>query len=425
MLWKRLPESVGRYALLRELGRGATATVYLARDPFAGREVAVKLFVHAPGDPGLTSGTHRASFLNEAALVGKLHHPHIVALLDAAVETNYSYVVMEYVPGGTLARHVAPPDLLPLERVIELAFKLGRALEYAQLQGVIHRDIKPANVLLSQPFDVKLSDFGVARIESATHTEITGVGSPAYMSPEQLTESPLDHRTDIYSLGVLMYQLLAGRLPFHAPSAAELTRRIVNDEATRLHELRPTLPEAIEAIVGRAMQKDPRLRYQSWLEFGRDLAAMARGLDVPAGKLSDARKYQVLRDLPFFRAFREIEIWETLRFATWRRLPAGATAIEEGGRGDALYIVVEGRVEVTRAGAHLAALGAGDLFGEILYFNEEIPGRSTTVRAAGEVQLLEIRAAALNAASDACQVQFNKACMRLLVERLAQVDARR
>ncbi|HKI63722.1 MAG TPA: serine/threonine-protein kinase [Burkholderiales bacterium] len=419
-----LPESVGRYELVRELGHGATATVFLARDPFAGREVAVKVFPHAPGDPGLTRGTHRASFLNEASLVGKLHHPHIVALLDAGVEPRFSYVAMEYVQGGTLSQHAAADKLLPLERVIELGFKLGRALEYAQRQGVIHRDIKPANVLLTQPFDVKLSDFGVARIESATHTEITGIGSPAYMSPEQLTDLPLNHQSDIYSLGVVMYQMLAGRLPFHATSVAELMQQIVNREAPRLRSLRAELPEAVEAIVSRAMQKDLRLRYQSWLEFGRDLAGLARGLTEPSEDLSDARKFHALRDLSFFTGFSEIAIWETLRFATWSRVPAGTAIIEEGGHGDSIYILVEGRVEVTRAGTHLATLGAGDLFGVILYFADDIAERSTTVRSIGQAAVLEIKAAALNSASEACQVQFNKACMRLLVERLSQVDQR-
>ena len=267
-----MPESVGRYALIRELARGSTATVYLARDPVADREVAVKVFAHAPGDPGLTRGTHRASFLNEAALVGRLHHPHIVALLDAAVEPGYSYVVMEYVPGGTLDQHAASDGLLPPERVLESAFKLSRALDFALQHGVLHRDIKPANVLLGQPFDVKLTDFGVARIATATHTEITGVGSPAYMSPEQLADLPLDHRTDIYSLGVLTYQLLAGRLPFHAPSVGELMRLITTQEAPRLRSLRPDLPEAIEATVWRAMQKDASLRYQTWRDLSTDLA---------------------------------------------------------------------------------------------------------------------------------------------------------
>ena len=421
--FRGLPESIGRYALLRELGRGSTATVFLAHDAFAGREVALKLFSHAPGDHGLTRGTHRASFLNEAALVGRLHHPHIVPLLDAAVEQGFSYVVMEYVPGGTLAQHTSAGALLPVERVAEVAFKLSRALEYAQLQGVIHRDLKPGNVLLARPFDVKLSDFGVARIDSATHTEITGVGSPAYMSPEHLADRALNHQTDIYSLGAVMFQLLTGRLPFYAPSAAELTRQIMAKEPPRVRTLRPELPEALEAIVARAMQKDLGARYQSWLEFGRDLAGLARGLNEPAENLSEARKFQAVRDLSFFRGFRETEIWETLRLASWRRVPDGATIIRQGDRGDAIYILVGGRVEVTRNDVQLATLGAGDLFGEILYFSDDVVERNSSVRATGPVVMLEIKAVALGSASDACQVQFNKAFMRLLVERLALANA--
>ncbi|HUJ87463.1 MAG TPA: serine/threonine-protein kinase [Burkholderiales bacterium] len=401
------------------------ATVFLAHDPFAGREVALKLFTHAPGDLGLTRGTQRASFLNEAALVGRLHHPHIVPLLDAAVEQGFSYVVMEYVAGGTLAQHTSAETRLPPERVVEVGFKLGRALEYALQQGVIHRDIKPGNVLLERPFDVKLSDFGVARIDSATHTQISGVGSPAYMSPEHLTDRPLSHQTDIYSLGAVMYQLLSGRLPFYAHTAAELARKIVAQEPPPLRTLRPELPEALEAIVARALHKDLRQRYQSWFEFGRDLAGLARGLNEPLENLSEARKFHAVRDLPFFRGFREIEIWETLRLASWRRLPDGATITEQGARGDAMYVLVEGRAEVTRGGVRLATLGAGDLFGRMLYFADDIGARSTTVRAAGPVLLIELKSTALNAASDACQVQFNKACMRLLVERLSQADRRR
>lgn len=417
-----LPESIGRYALVRELGCGATATVFLAHDSFAGREVALKVFAHAPGDAGLTRGTHRASFLNEAALVGKLQHPHIVALLDAAVETSLSYVAMEYVPGGTLAQHTAADKLLPLERVIEVVFKLSRALEYAHQHGVIHRDIKPANVLLMHPFDVKLSDFGVARIENATHTVITSVGSPGYMSPEQLTDMPVNHQSDIYSLGVLMYQMLTGRLPFDATSTASLMYQIVNHEAPPLRTLRPELPTALEAVVSRAMQKDLRLRYQSWMEFGRDLVGLVRGLDAPSEDLSDAHKFHSLRDLHFFRGFSQVEIWETLRFATWNRIPENTVIIEEGERGEAMFLLVEGSVEVTRSGAHLATLKPGDLFGEILYFADDIAERSTTVRSVGQVVVLEIRAEALNSASDACQVQFNKSFMRLLVERLSTAN---
>ena len=201
-------------------------------------------------------------------------------------------------------------------------------------------------------------------------------------------------------------------------------RKILVQEPPRLCALLPELPEALEAIVARALQKDLRARYQSWFEFERDLADLARGLNEPLETLSDARKFHAVRELSFFRGFREIEIWETLRMAGWRRLPDGAAIAEQGARGDAMYILVEGRAEVTRAGARLATLGAGDLFGEILYFANDIGARSSTVRALGPVLLLELKAAALNLASDACQVQFNKAFMRLLVERLSQADRR-
>lgn len=415
---------VGKYTLVRELGRGATATVFLARDPFSGREVAIKVLPHASDNPDTTQGARRISFLNEAALVGKLHHPHIVTLLDAIVENEFSYVVMEYVPGGTLAQYTAADTLLPLERVLEVAFKLSRALDYAQRSGVLHRDIKPANILVTHSLDVKVSDFGLARFENMTHTDIANAGSPAYMSPEQLSDEPLGHQSDIYSLGVVMYQLLAGRLPFHATSTASLMYQIVNHEAPRLRTLRPDLPLEIEAIVSRAMRKDLRRRYQSWIDFGKDLSKVARHLDEPSEVLSDTRKFHALRDLSFFHAFRDIEIWETLHFADWQRIPQGTVITEEGERSDAFYLLVEGSVEVTRAGTYLTTLTAGDLFGEILYFADDIPERNTTIRAVGPVLALEIKAEALKSASDACQVQFNRACMRLLIDRLSAAHHR-
>lgn len=417
-------DRIGRHTLVRELGHGATASVFLARDPFAGREVAIKVLPHASEAPDLMRGARRTSFLNEAALVGRLQHPHIVSLLDAAIEHEYSYVVMEYVPGGTLAQYTVPGSLLALPRAVEVVFKLSRALEYAQRHGVLHRDIKPANVLLTHSFDVKLSDFGLARVTDAPHTEIINAGSPAFISPEQLMEQPVNHQSDIYSLGVLMYQLLTGRLPFHASSTAGLLYQILNHEPPRVRCLRHEVPREVEAIVSRAMQKDPKARYQNWIDFGKDLSRVARHLDTPSEVLSDTKKFHALRDLSFFREFREVEIWETLYFATWKRMREGTVILEEGERSDAFYLLLEGRVAVSRAGVQLATLTAGDLFGEILYFADEVPERSTTVRASEPVLVLEITAAALKLASDACQVQFNKASMRLLIARLSSAHRR-
>jgi len=405
-----------------ELGRGASATVYLARDPFAGREVAIKVFQHGGDDPELLAGKHRNTFLNEAALVGKLQHPHIVSLLDAAVERDYSYIVMEYVPGGTLTQYTTSDTLLPLEKVVEVVFKVSRALEYAHRHGVIHRDIKPANILVPPAFDVKLSDFGVAMLEGATHTDLRNVGSPAYMSPEQLSDLPLTHQTDIYSLGVVMFQLLTGRLPFSASSHASLMYQIVNHPPPALRAVRRDLPEAAEAIVARAMQKDLAVRYQSWIDFGKDLTSLVRHLEAPREGLSDTRKFHTLKNLSFFRDFREVEIWEVLRSSSWQRLPADTVLIEEGERGDSFYILVDGQVDVTRGGRHLNTLGPGDCFGEMLYFSGETSLRGTTIRSHSAVLILEVKAEALRAATDACQVQFNKAFMRILIDRLTAAN---
>jgi eukaryotic-like serine/threonine-protein kinase len=418
-------QAIGRYSIERELGRGASGHVLLARDGFAGREVAIKVFPHGADDSDALAGRHRALFLNEAALVGKLQHPHIVALLDAAVERDFSYVVMEYVPGSTLTRYTAPDALLPLETVVEVVYKASRALEYAHRHGVIHRDIKPANILLTETLDVKVSDFGAALLANVTHTALDMVGSPAYASPEQLAGKPLGLQTDVWSLGVVTYQLLCGRLPFMASTHAGLMYQILNHPPAPLATLRQGLPAGFLALVERALHKDPLERHASWNEFAADLASLVRELDAPReDELSDARKFEALHALAFFRGFRDVEIWEALRAAVWRAVPAGVTVIREGDRGDSFYVLVDGEVEVSRGGRVLAVLIAGACFGEMLYFEDRHALRSTTVRTRGPATVLEIRAASLAAASDACQVQFNRAFLRILLTRLEDATRR-
>jgi serine/threonine protein kinase len=177
-------------------------------------------------------------FLNEAALVGKLSHPHIVQTYDAVVDDHLCYIVMEYVAGGTLETCCTPERLLlPIERVVEIIFKCTRALDFAVRIGITHRDIKPANILFTgadhgNHGDIKISDFGAAIISSPERTLVLGIGSPAYMSPQQVKDQPLDHQTDIYSLGVVMYQLLTGKLPFQARNSYDLIYQIINTEPT-------------------------------------------------------------------------------------------------------------------------------------------------------------------------------------------------
>jgi len=419
-------EQLGKYPILREIGSGATSRVYLARDPFADREVAIKVFLFDPhADPHSERMLHKA-FVAEASLAGKLNHPHIVEIYDAVVEPDHSYLVMEYVPGETLEAHADVSTLLPLNKVVEIIFKCIRALEYAFQHGVIHRDIKPGNILLSQYGETKVGDFGASFQQRLGHetTQITGVGSPAYMSPEQIRMEALTHQTDIYSLGVTMYRLLTGRLPYQASTQAALTYAILNAVPPCPATLRPDLPPLLDQIVMKAINRDPKERYKSWLDFGKDLSQAFVSLRLAGESISESEKFNKLREFPFFEDFNDVALWEMVRIGSWKTVAAGTPLIREGEEGDSFYLLVDGEVKVTLSGKPLASLKPGACFGEILYFTERVQRRTTTVTTGSDATVVEFRADALRAATDACQVGFNKGCMRVLVDRLAQSDER-
>ncbi len=422
---KPLPERIGKYPVLRQIGSGATSKVYLARDPFAGRDVAIKVFLfdkHA--DEQEERMMHKA-FVAEASLAGKLNHPHIVDIFDAVVEPDRSYLVMEYVPGTTLEAYAAQDSLLPVTKVVEIVFKCIRALEYACRHGIIHRDIKPANILLSEAGETKVSDFGASFQQKLMHTtQISDVGSPAYMSPEQIRGETLTHQTDIYSLGVTMYKLLTGRLPFSAGTQAGLTYAILNTEPTRPAKLRPDVPGLLDAVVMKAMEKDLAVRYPSWLEFGRDLGQAFASLRLAGATVSDSEKFTRLRDCPFFEDFNDVALWELIRIGTWKPIAAPSVLIREGETGEDFYFLVDGEVDVTLGGKPLATVKAGRCFGELLYFADRAQRRTTTVASRAPITVLEVKAETMRAASDACQSAFNKACMRVLIERLVYSNER-
>ena len=415
---------LGKSPILREIGRGATSHVYLARDPFADREVAIKVFLFdQDADPQTERMMHK-SFLAEASLAGKLNHPHIVDILDAVAEPDHSYLVMEYVAGTALDAHADVATLLPLDKVVEIIFKCIRALEYAYQHGVIHRDIKPANILLSRAGETKVSDFGASfqqRLGQET-TQISGIGSPAYMSPEQIRMEPLTHQTDIYSLGVTMYRLLTGRLPYQASTQAALAYAILNTPPVRPSMLRPELPPLLDKIVMSAIHKEPAGRYRSWLDFGKELSQAFSTLRLVGDTLSDSAKFNELRQMAFFEGFGDVALWEVVRIGAWKRIPAGTVIIREGDHGESFYLLIAGEVSVTLSGKNLDTVKPGGCFGEILYFTEHVQRRTTTISALGDITVIEIKAEALRAATDACQVSLNKAFMRVLIERLMQAN---
>jgi hypothetical protein len=306
-----------------------------------------------------------------------------------------------------------------------------RALDMAMREGIIHRDIKPGNILLTDTGDIKISDFGAA--VHARGDETTGtmeqtaegiIGSPGYMSPEQVRNDTLTHQTDIYSLGVVMYRLLTGRLPFNASNQMGLAYAILNTDPPPPSSLRPNLPPVLDDIVMVAMAKERATRYANWIEFGKDLTA-AFGLLRAADELAtDSEQFEALRALPFFAEFSDPELWEVIRLATWSEHKKGDVLIAEGSPGDALYVLVDGEVHASLRGAKINSIKRGGCFGEMSYFNDRSQRRSTTITATTDCDVIQLAGPALRNASDGVQAEFNKACLQVLIERLQQMNTR-
>ncbi len=413
------PHKIGKYTILSELGQGASAVVYLAEDPFNDRKVAVKV-AKTDSDMGEEEAKRfEKLFLNEASLAGKLNHPNIVGVYDAVVEGDQRYIVMEYVQGGSLKKFCTETNLLPVRQAVLVVFKMCRALDYAFQNGVIHRDIKPANVLLSERDDIKISDFGTATVSHATHTQIDGfLGSPAYMSPEQINEEGPSVQADIYSLGVVMYELLTGKLPFRAENAVSMIHKILNEEPVPIETLRPDLPPKLADIVKKAMHKDPKKRYASWFEMASELANTFPQLERYSHEISSTEKFNKLRSLPFFREFRDAELWEVLRGAVWESHARDENLLLEGEIGQAFFIIVAGQVKVVKDGKLLNVLKEGDCFGEMAYLSGDRARRSASIVSVSEVQLLKIASAHLESLSEGCQLRFNREFLRTLIDRL-------
>ena len=414
------PTKIGKYDIISELGRGATAVVYLGEDQFNERKVAIKVALGIEGMGEDEARRFEKLFLNEAAMVGKLSHPNIVAVFDAVVEGEMRYIVMEYVGGGSLKKFCTETNLLPVRQAVLIIFKACRALDYAFQNGVIHRDIKAANILLSERDDIKISDFGTAQISQSTHTQIDGfVGSPAYMAPEQINEEPPSVQSDIYSLGVTMYELLSGRLPFQASNAVAMINKILNEDPTPIKSIRPDIPTKLVEIVETAMAKDPAKRYPAWYAMARDLAETFPQLEKYSFEISSAEKFNALRKLDFFKDFRDSELWEVLRGAIWENHSREQGLLLEGDIGHAFFIIVSGQVKVSKDGKLLNVLKDGDCFGEMAYLSGDKARRSASIVSVSEVQLLKIQDVQLEQLSDACQLRFNRQFLKTLIERLA------
>ena len=392
-------QQIGKYNVIKELGRGATSAVYLAQDPFNDRQVAIKLmFFNADSD---------------------------VAIYDAVVEHDQSYLVMEYVEGGTLERFCQPDMLLPPETVAEIAFKCVRSLAFAHMEGVIHRDLKPGNILYKSGSDIKVADFGASVSTKADRTNEELVGSPLYMAPELLGGVDASVQTDIYAMGMVMYMLLAGRPPFEASSQESLAYQILNVEPESPSKFRDGLSPVLEDIVRQATAKDAAVRYKNWEAFGKDLSEYSRVASKLAAvsavkhtEVSDTERFNLAKSLSFFRNFPESELWEVLRISKWRAFPPESALIKENENGDSFFLLAQGTVRITRSGKLLNVLGQGDCFGEMSYLASKVSPRSATVTTASDCIIIKIPAKDLSTASPSCRQRFDRRFLDTLIERL-------
>jgi serine/threonine-protein kinase len=282
---------LGRYQVEKELGKGAMGVVYLGKDPKIGRQVAIKTMALAQEFEAEELAEVKERFFREAETAGRLNHPNIVAIYDAGEEHDLCYIAMELLKGGDLVPFCKPGNLLPPDKVVSIVARVADALGFAHKQNVVHRDIKPANVMYHPDTDaVKVTDFGIARLTDSSKTK-TGMvlGTPSYMSPEQLAGKKIDGRSDLFSLAGSLYQMLCGKLPFEGESMAQLMFKIASEPPADILAVNPAVPPGLVAFLGRAMAKNPDERFQTGEEFAQALRAAFAGAPAGAAAAAAAR----------------------------------------------------------------------------------------------------------------------------------------
>ncbi len=413
-----VPEKIGKYVIINKIGKGSTGMVYLSHDPYYRRDVAIKVYNIEEDIDAERARVSRKMFFNEAHMVGMLQHPNIMPIFDAGEEDGSYYVVTEHIQGArTLAAYCRPDNLLRVDDVIEIIYKCAKALHYAHGRGVIHRDIKPSNVMLTIDNDVRIIDFGIAIVSDSEVSRIEGIaGSPSYMSPEQVQSEELTSRSDLYSLGAVIYELLTGFRPFRADNLSKLLHQIVYATPPPIHTYRDDLPEELEQVVMMTMQKEPNTRPVSGNALAADLTRVYKDMRQKYDSLDNQEHFDLLRTSPFFHDFSHAEIWEVLRASDWHEYQDGEDIVKEGEVDDRFYIIVAGSVNVQAGGNSLGSLSNGDCFGETSYVRGA--KRQASIRSQGQVTILRVSSSLLEQSSSACQLRFNKVFLRSLITRL-------
>ena len=410
-------KTIGRYEILHKLGQGSMGVVYLGRDPYINRNVSIKVSRPAADVGGEKANRYRERFFVEAQSAGRLMHPNIVAIYDAGMHKDFCYITMEYIDGPPLEKFCRKDKLFSVSKVIEILIAACKALDYAHRKGVVHRDIKPSNIMFAKAGGIKITDFGVARIKSEQTISKGIVGSPSYMSPEQVKEAPVEDKSDIFSLGCVMYEMLTGQKAFSGDNYFSIMYKIINEDPQPMHEIRPKLPKIMARITGKALAKDPNQRYQSCMDFAYDLSVALRGIKGNQKTEKAANIVQYVHHVPFFENFNKEQVKEILNASSIIRARQGKVLVTEGDIDDSFFIILSGKAAVKKSEQDIAIISRGECFGEMSYLSGQ--ARAATVVAKTDCILMKISATLLDKSAESMQLRFLKNFSMTLIRRLS------
>ena len=409
---------VGRYEISEKLGRGSMGIVYKGRDPYIKREVSMKISRPHSKASKETSKKYRERFFTEAQSAGRLLHPNIVAIYDAGMYKDFCYITMEYINGPTLSKYCLKENRLPVDRIAEIITSACKALDYAHQNGIIHRDVKPSNIMINESGNVKITDFGIAKIKSDKTVSRQFIGSPSYMSPEQIKEEELDSVSDIFSLGCVLYELLTSEKAFSGDNYFTIMYKIINEDPQPISGIRPDIPKIMEEITQKALAKDKDKRYQTCMDLAYDLRVALRGFKTGATqteKIEDVIDY--VRNIRFFSSFTRDQVHKIVDTANLIRVPAGKIIMNEGEIDDSFYIILSGQVVVKKNDVIVAIISRGECFGEMAYLSGD--SRVATITANKDSILLRINSMLLDKSSKDIQLLFLKRFGMTLLRRLS------
>lgn len=373
---------MGRYEILNVLGEGAMGVVYRGHDTIIDRIVAIKTVKMETIESPQKKNDLIEHFYHEARIAGKLSHPNIANIYDVGQEYGVHYLVLEYIDGITLKTAMSEQAEMPLLEKLRILIDTARTLHYAHQHGVIHRDIKPANIMLLKNSNIKIMDFGIAMLASSAEEQAAqgGLkGTPAYLSPEQIDGTGIDRQTDVFSLGVLAYEFLAGQKPFIAGTIHELLHKILNEEPALPHKVNPQLEASLSKLIMKALEKKKGLRCQSASEFADILELYAAQMDMERTQnISGIKNYDktvlaetLKKRYTFFSDFTTEELLKIISISTYKTYKKGGCIFNEGDIGTKMFIVISGKVRISKVFKDgeqetlLAVLKAGECFGEM------------------------------------------------------------